>query len=850
MTLARLFVLLSLDSGPFKAGMMSAITQVNMLQNNLRGLQNANLMSAGRSLTYGLTVPIIAAAAAIGIFGSKLDSELARVQSVIATPTDSGLAQIQQWRDGIQDLAITLGRSSPEVAGGMYEIVSALGNIPNAMEYLTAAGRAAVAGQSDIVTSTKNLVLATRAWGDSSTDAVRTMANLMSATVRVGTVTESELGPAMANLLPIGRLYNVQLESLFSGIASLAGVSGSAAQASTQLQRAIISITSPNTTLAAAYKKLGIASGEALLEQRGLIGSFQAIKDISEQLDIPLNKLLGRIEGVKAIATLTGPQIQAFDDNLTAIKDSTWAVDAAFEGTTNGINRSAFQWAQAGQRLRVIAEDLYQSFAPASLKVLDALEPIIGMLRRLADTIAGMRTENVTLLLYALLGLTALGPVLTMIGSLISTFRALWFVLSLVGSGFGLLNRLLIPVSVRLLVLGGTLSGFLSTLASGFMTAITGVMVAIAGLSLPILLLIVAVAALATAWYFNWGGIRERTAAATEAIKGHFDGIKSAWGTLVDSFTSKPLLPAGQYAPERWAALKGLLSELGATARDAVNAFAGFDLVGQTFSATSALISGTLAQWQSMFNNAKASISNFFTSGQAAALSFGLSLVAAFASAQASVSQTLSSIANTIRTGLIGAFNAALASVRSFGAGMASAFSSAVAAARSAVASIRAAFQINWSSIGYSIASGIAGGIRAGVGAITSAAVSAAQSALSAAKGALGIRSPSSVMRKEVGFQIPAGLALGIYDGAKWVTRAMVSLWSTMQVDPYTIATSVTGSMTAPGYPLAGAGGGGGVTINIENTFNGPVDQATVAQVKEANTTSIIDALRRRGLAI
>lgn len=494
MTLARLYVLLSLDSGPFRAGMLSAISQIGAMQGRMSALNGAGLSSIGRTLTYGLTVPIIAAAAAIGVFGSKLDAELARVQSVIATPADTGLSQILQWRDGIQDLAITLGRTSPEVAGGMYEIVSALGNIPNAMDYLTIAGRAAVAGQSDIVTSTKNLVLSTRAWGDSSTEAVRKMADLMSATVRVGTVTESELGPAMANLLPIGRLYNVQLEQLFTGIATLAGVSGSASQASTQLQRAIISITSPNTALAAAYKKVGIASGEALLEQKGLLGAFQEIASISERTGVPLNKLVGRVEAVKAIATLTEPQLAKFGENLDAITNSAGAVDSAFEGTTNGINRVAFQWTQAGQRMRVIAEDLYQAFAPVSLKVLDALQPIIGNLRSLADVIGAMPTSQLTTIMYTLLGLAALGPVLSTLGSLVTVFNGL---------------------RLASVALGGAMSSLLG----------------------PVGLVVLAIGLLWFAWQNNWGNIQERTASATAAIQGHLTPLYNRLGDVGSAFS-------------------------------------------------------------------------------------------------------------------------------------------------------------------------------------------------------------------------------------------------------------------------------------------------------------------------
>lgn len=69
---------------------------------------------------------------------------------------------------------------------------------------------------------------------------------------------------------------------------------------------------------------------------------------------------------------------------------------------------------------------------------------------------------------------------------------------------------------------------------------------------------------------------------------------------------------------------------------------------------------------------------------------------------------------------------------------------------------------IDWGSVGRDIIDGIANGIRGGVDAITNAARNAAQAALDAAKGFLGIGSPSRVFREDIGKQLPAGMAQGI----------------------------------------------------------------------------------------
>lgn len=92
-----------------------------------------------------------------------------------------------------------------------------------------------------------------------------------------------------------------------------------------------------------------------------------------------------------------------------------------------------------------------------------------------------------------------------------------------------------------------------------------------------------------------------------------------------------------------------------------------------------------------------------------------------------------------------------------------------IEAAKNAISNFKSRFI----EVGSNIIEGVAQGIRNGIGRITSAARDAANRALSAAKGALGIHSPSKVFANEVGKWIPAGMAEGISGNLKVVKNAM-----------------------------------------------------------------------------
>lgn len=89
---------------------------------------------------------------------------------------------------------------------------------------------------------------------------------------------------------------------------------------------------------------------------------------------------------------------------------------------------------------------------------------------------------------------------------------------------------------------------------------------------------------------------------------------------------------------------------------------------------------------------------------------------------------------------------------------------------------VTAAKNINWRQVGKDIVNGLINGIGAMGSALWNAARSIANSALSAIKSALGIRSPSRVMRDEVGKWIPAGVAVGIEANTKPLIDTMHSL--------------------------------------------------------------------------
>lgn len=129
------------------------------------------------------------------------------------------------------------------------------------------------------------------------------------------------------------------------------------------------------------------------------------------------------------------------------------------------------------------------------------------------------------------------------------------------------------------------------------------------------------------------------------------------------------------------------------------------------------------------------------------------------------------------------------------------------------VNALNAVKNINWLDLGKNILLGIVNGIKAMPGIVTDALLNIMSSAVDAVKRFFGIKSPSRLMRDEIGKFIPAGIAVGIEKNTKPISNAMRNLTdlttSTLQTD-LAVQLSKSNALAVPAYDtLRGAGSEG-----------------------------------------
>lgn len=162
------------------------------------------------------------------------------------------------------------------------------------------------------------------------------------------------------------------------------------------------------------------------------------------------------------------------------------------------------------------------------------------------------------------------------------------------------------------------------------------------------------------------------------------------------------------------------------------------------------ILNGIKSMWSSSWNGIK-SISSSVWNGIKSVVSSGMS----------GIRSVVSSMMSTVRSVFSSGWNAAR-SVTSSG------IHGAVNVVRSAASGMVSA--------GRNFVMGFVNGIRGAIGAAASAAANMARSAMNAAKSALGIHSPSRVMRDQVGYYVVAGFAKGMNDNTNLIDKAANNL--------------------------------------------------------------------------
>ncbi|MCE5322148.1 phage tail tape measure protein [bacterium] len=333
----ELFAVLRLDKGSFDKDMNGVESRFGQSEKTINNLKNKTLI--------GLGVGLATLGGAAFKFSNDFNESMANVASLIP----GNISRVNELKGSVQSMAIETGKSTQDIAGGLYQVISAFGDTSDTAKILEANVKAATAGVASTTDSINLTSAVTKAYGDTSAKAVQHVADLAMETVKLGQTTFPELASSIGRVTPLAKSLGVTQEELFAVMATATGVTGNAAEVSTQYKGILQGLLAPTQAMSDLIEKQGFASGEAMVKQLGLQKTIEAIVKAAQDSGQPLQNYIGSIEGQTLAMSLAGPQADKLTAALKANGDVNTAVSAAYKEQTQGINKMGFAWARAQQ---------------------------------------------------------------------------------------------------------------------------------------------------------------------------------------------------------------------------------------------------------------------------------------------------------------------------------------------------------------------------------------------------------------------------------------------------------------------------------------------------------------------
>jgi TP901 family phage tail tape measure protein len=432
----------------------------------------SSLTSTGRTLSAEVTLPLVG----IGYAATKMASDFGQAATQLQTEAGYSRDAMQGLSQSVLDFA---QHGSQYTAfqlmhDGLYHIASLGVPAANAMEVLKVATEGAAIGVApleDVANALGAAVASNIKGADNYKDSMATL----NATVGAGNMRMADLAGSLGNVLPAAVTAGLTLRDIGAAMATMTDNGMRADEASTNLRHTLMMMAAPSGHAQKALASIGLTQFQLADDMRNK-GLLPALQDLHEHLqnltkDEQLSVLSGAFGGAR-----TGNAIQLLLNNLDRVGQkyeligrqvSDFDANYATESQT-----AAAKFAQAQAAMSAASIQLGAALLPL---IQDVMPKLVDVLTWVVNWFTKLPTPVKDGILIFLGLLAALGPVLLVLGSLITIVGTLTSAFA----ADGVIVGTLIPL--------------------------------IAGLGAPLLIVIAATALLAYEVHKHWGSIVDWT---------------------------------------------------------------------------------------------------------------------------------------------------------------------------------------------------------------------------------------------------------------------------------------------------------------------------------------------------
>lgn len=326
---------------------------------------------------------------AVAIGSVKMAADFEKSMRNVNSIAELSEGQFQSLSEGVLDLAGPTAQAPKTLADGLYDLVSSGFDAKDSLTILESAAYAATAGMTTTDVAVKGVAAVLNAYNLPASEAANVSDTLFQ-TVKRGVISFEELSTGIGDTLPFAASLGVGLDELGAATSTMTLQGLGASETFTRIRNLIQTLIKPGDDLTAAFKELGVESGEALIKQKGFQGALEALIGTTDGSKAAVAKLFPNIRSLGGALALTGKNAKDAEADLKSFADVSGATKDTFDEQAKSL---AVQWQELSANLQVLAikigntllpvltdivRFLNEDFADAFNSVKDAVGDVVG----------------------------------------------------------------------------------------------------------------------------------------------------------------------------------------------------------------------------------------------------------------------------------------------------------------------------------------------------------------------------------------------------------------------------------------------------------------------------------------
>ena len=335
--------------------------------------KNSEAISKTKTQLAGTIGTIAALGTAIYAGPVQKSIEFQTAMAKVGTIADTNVVPLSQMQKEIINLSNALGVNASTVAEDVYNAISAGQKASDAVAFVGKATMLAKGGFAETGQALDVLTTILNAYGMESSK-TEEISNMLITTQNRGKVTVAELSSVMGKVIPTANANNVALEQLCAGYSIMTARGIAAAETTTYMNSMLNELGKSVTSADKALRQAaGKGFSELMAEGNSLADVLNILQGEADKSGKTLADMFGSAEAGKAALTLMANGVEGFNDEVSAMVDSTGAAQAAYEKMMDTTEEKIKKAKTALSNLGIVLGDTFLPYVTTAAEKLSDL---------------------------------------------------------------------------------------------------------------------------------------------------------------------------------------------------------------------------------------------------------------------------------------------------------------------------------------------------------------------------------------------------------------------------------------------------------------------------------------------